>query len=192
MIIDLNSPEEKLITLATLKDFSENLTINLNGVGARVIVAGILLAKNNDLVNFNIDVNHNAPQTFSDIFIRSVLTGFADVHLEGMVRIKKGAKGTDTYLKEDAMILSPDAKAFALPSLEIAENEVKAGHSSAVGPVDPEQLFYLQTKGIMLEEAKKILVQGYIYPVLQKINNESRVVIEKKLLKELNGRSPHR
>jgi Fe-S cluster assembly protein SufD len=168
MIVDLNS-EEKLITLTTLKDYSENLTINLNKPGAKVVVAGMLLAKGEDIINFKIDINHNAPETVSDVLIRTVLADRADVHLEGMVRIKKGAKGTDTYLKEDAMILSPDAKAFAIPSLEIDENEVKAGHSSAVGPLDPEQLFYLQSRGIKLELAKEMLVSGFLYPVKQKL-----------------------
>lgn len=181
MIINLSKAEEKTITLTSLKDYSENLTINLNGLGAKVTVAGILQAKKTETVNFNIDVNHNAPHTFSDIFIRTVLTGQADVHLEGMVRIKKGAKGTNTYLKEDALILSPDAKAFALPSLEIAENEVKAGHSSAVGPVDMDQIFYLQSHGIKLAEAKKMVVRGFLQPVLAKIPEGERVKIEAKL-----------
>jgi Fe-S cluster assembly protein SufD len=182
MIINLTSSEEKLVTLTTLKNFSENLTVNLNGQGAKVIVAGILIAKNTDLVNFNIDINHNAPNTFSDIFIRSVLQDKADVHLEGMVRIKKGAKGTSTYLKEDALILSPDAKAYVLPSLEIDENEVKAGHSSAVGPVDEAQLFFLQSRGIKFTEAKKLVVRGYLQPVINKIPEEKRGKIEREVL----------
>lgn len=169
MVVNLQKAEEKLIALTTLKDYSENLTINLNESGARLIVAGILQAKNSDIVNFRIDVNHNASNTFSDILIRSVLKGKAAVHLEGMVRIRKGAKGTNTFLKEDALILSPDAKAFALPSLEIEENEVKAGHSSFTGPLDEEQLFYLQSRGLKLAEAKKLIVKGFLQPVFDKL-----------------------
>lgn len=170
MTLDLNNSEEKVLALNTLTDFSENLVINLNQPGAKVIVGGILQVKNSDIVNFRIDVNHNAPDTFSDILIRSVLSGHADVHLEGMVRIKKGAKGTNTFLKEDALILSPDAKAFALPSLEIEENEVKAGHSSFVGPVDQDQIFYLQSRGINLKQAEKMVVAGFLQPVFDKLN----------------------
>lgn len=181
MVIELGSSQEQVIALTSLQDFSENLTVNLNGQGSRVIVAGILIAKKEEIVNFNIDINHNAPNTFSDIFIRSVLRDRADVHLEGMVRIKKGAKGTNTYLKEDALLLSPDAKAFVLPSLEIAENEVKAGHSSAVGPVDGEQLFFLQSRGIKFAEAKKLVVRGFLQPVLHKIPEEKRSKIEKQI-----------
>lgn len=167
MIVNLGR-EEKWIRLTSLKDFSEDLTINLNKKGARVIVAGMLTAKKDDLVKFNIEVNHNAPETFSDVLIRSVLYDRSNVDLRGMVRIAPGAKGSNTFLKEDALMMSSDAQAFALPSLEILENEVKAGHSSVVGPIDLEQLFYLQSRGIGLELAEEMLVTGYLYPVKQK------------------------
>lgn len=184
MVVNLAKNQEQIIPLTSLKDFSENLTVNLNGENAKVTVAGILMAKGADQVNFNIAINHNAPNTFSDTLIRSVLEDKAQVSLQGMVRIKKGAKGTNTYLKEDALMLSPDARAFALPCLEINENEVKAGHSSAVGPVDQEQLFYLMTKGIPLKEAQKLVVQGYLYPALQKMDNKTREKIQEKLIND--------
>jgi Fe-S cluster assembly protein SufD len=173
--VDVGSNQSQTISLISLKDFREDLTINLNGVGAAVIVGGMLTAKKKDQVIFNIEINHNAPDTNSDIFIRTVLYDQARVDLRGMVRIAKGAKGTNTFLKEDALILSPDATAFALPSLEIDENDVKAGHSSTVGPVDQDQIFFLMSRGIPETEATKMLVDGYFAPVLAKLNSEKEI-----------------
>lgn len=184
MTIDLFRNQEKVISLAGIKDFSEDLIVNLNGTGSKLIVAGVLYAKKEDVVNFNININHNAPNTTSNIFVRSVLTDRADVHLEGMVRIKRGAYGTDTYLKEDALLLSSEAKAFVLPSLEIDENRVKAGHSSSIGPIDSEQLFYLMSRGLKLSEAKKMVVNGYIQPVLDKMPPNLREKMEKTIYAE--------
>lgn len=179
MTVNLVSNQEKLISLAGIKDFSEDLTVNLNGTGSKVTVAGVLYAKKEDVVNFNINIYHNAPNTTSNIFVRSVLSDRSDVHLEGMVRIKRGAYGTDTYLKEDALLLSSEAKAFVLPSLEIDDNRVKAGHSSSIGPIDTEQLFYLMSRGLKLIEAQKMVVNGYIQPVLDKVPLDLRLKMEK-------------
>ncbi len=173
MTLNLNQAEEKLIPLTSLQDFSENLIINLNKKGASVVVAGILQAKNSDSVVFHIQVNHNAPQTVSDVLIRTVLEDKAVVNLTGLVKICQGAKNSHSFLKEDALILSPDAQAFAIPSLEILENEVKAGHSSFVGPVDPDQIFYLQSRGINLKQAEKMVVKGFLQPVKDKLEKRS-------------------
>ena len=172
MEINLNKKEERVVSLTSLKDFSEDLVINLNYSGARVIVGGMLVAKDKNQVAFNIDIYHNAPDTFSDILIRSVLFDSSSVDLRGMVKIKKGAKGTNTFLKEDALMMSPDAQAFALPSLEIEENEVKAGHSSFLGPVDQEQIFYLMSRGIATKEAETMVVAGFFQPVLDKLKSK--------------------
>lgn len=171
MTIDLNTIEEKLVSLTTLANYSENLVINLNKRGASVVVGGILTAKNSDQITFHIQVNHNAPETRSDVLIRTVLEDKAVVNLTGLVKIQKGAKNSHSFLKEDALILSPDAQAFAIPSLEIEENEVKAGHSSFVGPVDQDQIFYLQSRGINLKQAEKMVVSGFLQPVKDKLNS---------------------
>lgn len=166
--IVLGQNEEKILPLLLLGSSEEiNLKASLAGRGAKLSIYGALVLRGEDNLKLNITIDHKSPDTFSNTLIKSALTDRATGNFTGLVRIKKGAKNTNTFFREDALLLSKTAKAEAIPSLEIDENEVKAGHASTVGPVDSEQLFYLTSKGITLEDAKRLIVQGYFTPVLE-------------------------
>ncbi len=163
----LKNNEEKILPLIWTEGSEEiNVNATLEGRGSRLSILGALFLANSDQVKLNINIDHIGEDTFSDTLIKSVLTDQAVGSFYGLVKIKKGAKNTNTYFREDALLLSKQAKAEAIPSLEIDENEVKAGHASTVGPVDPEQIFYLTSKGITQTEAKRMIVQGYFNSVL--------------------------
>jgi Fe-S cluster assembly protein SufD len=166
---------------------SDEIVINakLIGRGAKLSVVGAIFLADRDELKINISIDHIAPDTSSDTLIKSVLTDRAVGSFYGLVRIKKGAKNTDTFFREDVLLLSDTAKAEAIPSLEIDENEVKAGHASTVGPADEEQLFYLMSRGIGQTEAKRLVVQGFLFPVLEKIPEKEKSVLEKTLEKHL-------
>ncbi|HEY4695139.1 MAG TPA: SufD family Fe-S cluster assembly protein [Candidatus Nanoarchaeia archaeon] len=171
--LTLKENEERVLPLVwTLGSGEVNIDAKLAGRGAKLSILGALLLADQDELKVNISIDHIAPDTFSDTLIKSVLTERAQGRFYGLVKIKKGAKNTNTYFREDALLLSKKAKAEAIPALEIDENEVKAGHASTVGPVDPEQIFYLQSKGITQSMAKRMIVQGYfagIIPALPEI-----------------------
>lgn len=164
--LNLKDNEEKVLPLVWTSG-SEEITVNatLAGRGARLDVVGAFFLTDSDEVKATINITHAAPDTYSNTLIKSVLTERARGGFYGLVKINHGAKNTDTYFREDALLLSKEAKAEAIPSLEIDENEVKAGHASTVGPVDPEQTFYLESRGITPEEAKRMIVQGYFHGV---------------------------
>ncbi len=165
--LNLKENQEKILPLVWTGG-SEEINVNaaLVGRGSRLTILGALFLANSDQVKLNINIYHVGEDTFSDTLIKSVLTDQAVGNFYGLVKIKKGAKNTNTYFREDALLLSKQAKAEAIPSLEIDENEVKAGHASTVGPVDSEQLFYLTSKGIGQIESKRLIVQGYFHSVL--------------------------
>ena len=108
------------------------------------------------------EVIHDAPNTFSRTLVKGVLDGNAVANYEGLVTIRKGAKNADADLNERAILLSPHARAGAIPRLEVLENEVKAGHGATVGKVGEEELFYLATRGLARSEAKKLIVRGFL------------------------------
>lgn len=168
--LTLKENQEKILPLIWTQG-SEEITVNatLEGRGSRLSILGALFLANSDQVKLNINIDHVGEDTFSDTLIKSVLTDQAIGNFYGLVKIKKGAKNTNTYFREDALLLSKQAKAEAIPSLEIDENEVKAGHASTVGPVDPEQLFYLTSKGIGQIEAKRLIVQGYFHVITEQL-----------------------
>src|SRR5262245_11974907 len=90
--------------------------------------------------------------------------------MKGLITIEKSAIGTDSYLGEFGMNLSKAARSVAIPSLEIDQPDCRrAAHSSSVGPIDETQLFYLESRGIPPEEARKYVVLGFLEPVVARV-----------------------
>ena len=91
-----------------------------------------------------------------------VLEDRAKYDFEGMIDIRNGSANSNAYLKVDVLILSPEANARVVPSLEIAENEIKASHGATITKVNEEQLFYMKSRGISEKQAKKLIVEGFL------------------------------
>ena len=181
----LKEDEEKILPLVWTGGSGE-IVVNakLVGRGAKLNVIGAFLLANNDEFRVEINIDHVATDTTSDTVIKSVLSDRAVGGFFGLVKIVKGARNTNTFFREDALLLSGNAKAEAVPSLEIDENEVKAGHASTVGPVDPEMLFYLLSRGITQKIARKLIVQGYIDVVSRQLPEKEKSDLDNFLQKE--------
>jgi Fe-S cluster assembly protein SufD len=99
-----------------------------------------------------------------------VLVDAARSYMKGMITIEKTAVGTDSFLGEFGMNLSKKARSVAIPSLEIDQPDCRrAAHSSSVGPIDETQLFYLESRGIPPDEARKFIVLGFLEPVVARV-----------------------
>ncbi len=184
--LTLTENQEKVLPIVWTSG-SEEISVNakLIGRGAKLSVVGAFLLGNKDEVKVNVNIRHVAADTTSDTVIKSVLKDTAVGQFYGLVSIKKGAKNTNTFFREDALLLSDTAKAEAIPSLEIDENEVKAGHASTVGPVDEEALFYLTSRGVTQREATRLIVQGYFSGILEKLPAKEKQRLETALKKEV-------
>jgi Fe-S cluster assembly protein SufD len=86
-----------------------------------------------------------------------------------MIYVAPGAFGTDGYQANRNLILSRNARADSIPGLEILADDVRCTHGATAGKIDPEQLFYLGSRGIPNEEARKIIVDGFFEPVMNRI-----------------------
>jgi Fe-S cluster assembly protein SufD len=115
---------------------------------------------------------HEAGHTTGDTIWKGALTGKSRASYEGLIEIGRGAQETHTYLQTHSMLLSPKAKADAIPSLIVETDNVSASHGGTVGEVDEEQVFYMMTRGISRAEAVRILVEGYFEPVVSRIGDE--------------------
>lgn len=183
--LTLKENQEKILPLVWTQGSGEiNVEAKLIGRGSKLSVIGAFFLADKDEVKLNVNIDHAAPDTTSDTLIKSVLTDQAVGNFYGLVSIKKGAKNTNTFFREDALLLSDTAKSEAVPSLEIDENEVKAGHASTVGPVDPEMLFYLMSRGVTQKEARKLIVRGYFSGILDKLPEKERDSLEDFLQKQ--------
>lgn len=178
----LKENQEKTLPLVWSGGSGEiTVDAKLVGRGAKLNILGAFFLSDKDQIKLDIHIDHVARDTSSDTLIKAVLTDQAVGSFYGLVSIKKGAKNTNTYFREDALLLSDTAKAESIPSLEIDENEVKAGHASTVGPVDSEQLFYLMSRGITRKEAETLVVRGFLHPVLEKIPEKEKSLLSKTL-----------
>jgi Fe-S cluster assembly scaffold protein SufB len=113
---------------------------------------------------------HIGRDTTGDLLSKAALLERSRTYLKGLITIEKSAIGTDSFLGEFGMNLSKDARSVAIPSLEIDQPDCRrAAHSSSVGPVDEAQLFYLESRGIPPDEARKFVVLGFLEPVVARV-----------------------
>ncbi|OVE78426.1 Fe-S cluster assembly protein SufD [bacterium F11] len=164
-------------------------TMYLNGPGAQNEILGVLFGDGKQNFENRITQNHNAPHTTSDIQFRGALQGQSKSFFSGMVSIIKEAQKSDAYQSSKSLILSKEARADAIPNLEILADDVKCAHGAAVGPVDEDQKYYFQTRGVPPDLAEKIIIQGFVEPVIAALPSETvqdrlRSFIEEKIQKQ--------
>lgn len=185
-LIVIKNSEEKVIPFIWIngKEKDVLLEVRLVGKGASVKIIGIFLGMGDKSVVFNTNVVHSAKNTKSLTVIRGVFKDRSSFSSDGMVRINKGAKGADGFFASK-ILLFDNAKGRSVPSLEIDENELKAGHASTVGRPDEKQIFYLRSRGITEKEAEKVLVSGFFKPIIDLFNQDDRKQIERKIYEKL-------
>jgi Fe-S cluster assembly protein SufD len=139
--------------------------------GGEIDAYGIYFADAGQHLEHRLLVDHAVPDCRSNVVYRGALQG-QDAHTVwvGDVVIRAAATGTDTYEINRNLVLTDGARADSVPNLEIETGEVAgAGHASATGRFDDEQLFYLQSRGITAEEARRLVVRGFFAELLDKI-----------------------
>jgi Fe-S cluster assembly protein SufD len=102
-----------------------------------------------------------------------VLTGNARGVFQGKIEVARGAQKTDGYQMNQALLLSPDAEVNTKPELEIYADDVKCSHGATVGELDPDQLFYLLSRGMPKDAAKAMLVRAFLTEALDPITHEA-------------------
>lgn len=143
--------------------------VTLAGEGAEVNVIGLFLGRGDSKLAIQIDTIHAAPNTKGNTIFKAVLADQSSLQFDGMIKILKGAQGSNDFLQQDSLLLSADAKANAVPGLEIEANDVKASHGATAKPVDPEQKFYAMSRGLSERQAEAIVVTGFLASVLAAI-----------------------
>lgn len=154
---------------------SENY-VRLIQENAEAEVNGAYRLAQNGVSDITTNIRHLAPHTNSNQLIKGVLDGAAKGVFQGQIHIAPDAQQTTGYQLHRALVLSDEAEVDCKPELEIFADDVKCSHGAASGDLDTEQLFYMQSRGIPLEEARQILIEAYLNEVFGKI--EDSVVAE--------------
>ena len=155
---------------------------SLVGPGADAELKAIYLASGEQFFDFHTLQDHQVGNTRSDLLFKGALQDVARTVYAGLIKIEKGAARSDAYQANRNLVLSDHAKATSIPMLEIDNNDVRCTHGATVGPIDPQHMFYLRSRGIPEATARRMLVQGFFGDVLDRIPFEhARTLIEGEL-----------
>jgi Fe-S cluster assembly scaffold protein SufB len=142
----------------------------LVGDGSAVEQVEIVFGGESQLFDLTSFTTHIGRNTTGNLLSKGALKDAARAFMKGLITIEKTAVGTDSFLGEFGMNLSKAARAVAIPSLEIDQPDCRrAAHSSSVGPIDETQLFYLESRGIDPDDARKFIVLGFLEPVVARV-----------------------
>ena len=124
--------------------------------------------------NFDLYTNldHIGKHTVGKSLSKSVMKDSSSSIVKGMIKIGKDAKNSNSFLALHAILLDREAKSNTIPGLEIGTNDVKATHSASVSQIDGEKIFYLMSRGLSLEEARKTIVIGFFDPIVRRFSLE--------------------
>lgn len=161
-------------------------TVEFIAPGGSVELLGVYFATAGQFFEHRMHVDHAVPNAKSRVNFKGALAG-RDAHTVwiGDVLIRAVAEGTDTYELNRNLLLSDGARADSVPNLEIETGEiVGAGHASTTGRFDDEQLFYLMSRGITLENARRLVVRGFFNEIITEIGDE---VIQERLMNRIDA-----
>jgi Fe-S cluster assembly protein SufD len=140
----------------------------LAGRGSSARVTGAYAGDGAQHLDYDTTQEHAAEDTNSDLAFRGVLADQATSVWRGMIRVDPGAQRTDAFQESRNLLLSTDAHADAIPGLEIEADDVRCTHAAAVAQVDPEQLYYLRSRGLAVGEAKRLVVEGFLQELVER------------------------
>jgi Fe-S cluster assembly protein SufD len=142
---------------------------SLAGPGSTALMSGVFFADGRQHLDYDTQQNHEAPHTTSDLLYKCALKGRARSVWQGMIKVYPGAQRTDGYQANRNLILQKTARADSIPGLEIEADDVRCTHGATVSQLDPEELFYIRSRGLPLYEAQQLVVQGFFAPVIERI-----------------------
>jgi Fe-S cluster assembly protein SufD len=145
-----------------------DINVNMGESKAHCELNGLYLVNGKQTTDFHLKIDHLVPQCSSVENFKGILLGKGKAVFDGHVKVHKHAQQTDAQMSNANLLLSRDAEVDTKPQLEIYADDVKCSHGTTVGQLEPEQLFYLRTRGISEHEARKMLCLGFAQEIIEK------------------------
>ncbi|MGA9152409.1 MAG: Fe-S cluster assembly protein SufD [Candidatus Nitrosopolaris sp.] len=161
----------------------------MKGPGASAEDVEIIFGIGNQSFDVTSNLIHYGMNSRGRVLVKSVMKDTSKSLFKGMIRIGKDAKASESYLAGHAILLDKGAKSDAIPGLEIETNEVKATHSASVAQLDESQIFYLMSRGLSREGAKREIVSGFLEPLSRKMGPTIRAWINYLIENKWSGKS---
>lgn len=172
--IVLGAGERMGVTFVALPgcDAALDLTVELAGPGSELDAAGLFVCEAAEKVDLRMRVRHLLPGCKSDQCFRGVAGGQARVRFDGLIYVAQDAQKTEAYQSCKALLLSEGARVETDPQLEIYADDVVCSHGAAIGFPDADELFYMRSRGIPFEEARRLQIISFLSPVLSRLPEE--------------------
>jgi Fe-S cluster assembly protein SufD len=159
--------------------------------GAEARPLGLFFGDGAQHLDFRTLQDHRVGNTSSDLLYKGALYDEAVSVFSGMIRVHPKAQHTDAYQANRNLLLSDAAQAYSIPNLEIGANEVRCTHGATIGPIQPDEVFYLRSRGIDPAAAEALIVMGFFEVVLREIKpSDLRLSLQKLLASKLKGDAP--
>lgn len=141
----------------------------LDGPGGSTRLLALYFGAGRQMHDFRTVQHHRAPKTHSDLLYKGVVANAARSVYSGLIRVEKGAAGTNAFQTNRNLVLHEGAHADSVPNLEIEDNDVRCSHASAVGPVSEDQRFYLESRGVPPEVTDRLISLGFLEEVVERL-----------------------
>lgn len=148
------------------------LDMKLVGRGANLKVRTIAVSATTNDQTLDVHMVHHAKDTVAEMTNIGIAADSGKIKLNGVGKIEQGMKNSNAYQTLKGIIISDNAEINVNPILIIDEYDVKAGHAATVGRLEEEVLYYLRSRGLNLEEATKLIINGFLQPVIDEIDDE--------------------
>ena len=169
--LDYNSLAETFIFSTGSKFIKNEINCNLNDQYSSAFINGIINLKDDQHHEIKTNINHLAENTKSYQLIKSVLNDNSKGVYQGKIFVNSRAQKTDGYQLSKALLLNENTEFDAKPELEIYADDVKCSHGSTSGNLDEEAIFYLMSRGLNYQQSRKLLINGFLLDVVEKITD---------------------
>ena len=156
------------ITFVTLPEgeISNQISISFAGRGASCQLRGLYVTRGAGRASYNITMNHDCPDCFSNQLFKGLLYDSSRADFYGLVKVPACCIGTEAYQANHNLLLGEAARVRTLPQLEIYADDVKCSHGATIGRLNEEELFYMQSRGIGREEARRLQQMAFAAEIL--------------------------
>ena len=168
---DTDSVSEIFLLSSGSKFIKNEINCNLNGKYASAFVNGVFILNETKHHEIKTNINHIVEKTKSYQLIKGVLEDTSKAVYQGKIFVDSKAQKTDGYQLSKAILLNDNTEFNAKPELEIYADDVKCSHGSASGSLNEDSIFYLMSRGLNYQEAKKLLINGFLLDVIEKITD---------------------
>jgi Fe-S cluster assembly protein SufD len=159
----------------------------LAGRGANSQMSGLIIGDEKQHFDYHTVQNHQASESFSNLDFRVVLKGKSMSAYTGLIRVEKDTVNCEAYQENRNLLLNKGTKAESIPELEIMTDQVRCTHGATMGPIDPEQVFYLRSRGYSETEAIKAVVNGFVEPTLNKMPADAAALLREIAQAKMDG-----